>query len=103
MDNKEDLLYKLIGKRLKEQRNRQNITQQDLAQRASLTRTSVTNIEQGIQRAPLHVLYELSHLLGFKSIFEQLPASLTELESEKVHGARSQFSDEILKRILSKQ
>lgn len=103
MESKEVLLYQVIGKRLRKKRKEQGLTQLELAQRAGLTRTSVTNIEQGIQHTSLYTLYELSQLLGFKSIFELLPGSLMELGTDGVHGARGKFPDEVLKRVLSQQ
>ncbi len=71
----EDALYEQIGKRLKTLRlgdkNRQ-LTQEKLADSVSLERTSITNIEAGKQRVPLHVLYELCNALNIE-ISEVLP------------------------------
>jgi transcriptional regulator with XRE-family HTH domain len=53
------LLYKTIGERLRKARLQSGVTQSDLAVKIAHLRTSITNIEGGRQRVPLHVLYEL--------------------------------------------
>lgn len=40
------------------------LTQQDVAQRVGLSRTSITNIERGRQHIPLHFLYLLASAVG---------------------------------------
>lgn len=57
-------LYKLVGSRIREQRTLRGCTQDELAQATGLLRTSITNIEAGRQRPPLHVLYTLCNALG---------------------------------------
>lgn len=52
-------LYRLIGSQLRQRRVDAGLTQAELAERAGLLRTSVTNIEAGRQKAPLHVLYAI--------------------------------------------
>lgn len=59
----EQLLYQRIGARIKQQRVQNNLTQSDLATTASMLRTSITNIETGRQKTPLHVLYKLCLIL----------------------------------------
>ena len=53
-------LYKTVGARLREARRAAKLTQEELASRVSLTRTSVTNIEKGRQKVLLHTLVELA-------------------------------------------
>lgn len=62
MDNKS--FYKEFGKLLKDMRITAELTQSELAERVGLSRTSVTNIEVGRQKIPLHLLYELASSLG---------------------------------------
>jgi Predicted transcriptional regulators len=62
-------LYRELGKRLKEFREyprqgRQKLTQADLATAIGLERTSISNIEKGVQKLPLHVLYRICEVLG---------------------------------------
>lgn len=72
----EKLLYSTIGKRLKLIRSTsagRNLTQDRLAQEVGLERTSITNIEAGNQRIPVHVLFELCKALGV-GLSEVLPS-----------------------------
>src|SRR5258708_1021944 len=67
-----ELIYRAVGSRIREERVKRNITQEDLAASVGLTRASVTNIERGRQRMPVHVLVALAtslhvspaHLVG---------------------------------------
>lgn len=60
----EDSLYKFVGARLKESREkRPQLTQEKLADEIGLKRTSITNIESGQQRVPLHVLFRICEVL----------------------------------------
>src|SRR5580698_6733402 len=54
------LLYELIGRRIREVRDQreEQMSQQQLADILGLTRTSVTNIEQGNQKITLEALYK---------------------------------------------
>lgn len=72
----EKALYAGIGKRLKAIRTAssgRHYTQERLASLVNLERTSISNIEAGNQRVPLHVLYELCNSLGVE-ITEVLPS-----------------------------
>lgn len=59
MDVDETLLYGIIGERLKQRRLEANVTQAQLAEAAGVLRTSITNIEAGRQKPPLHLLYRM--------------------------------------------
>lgn len=65
-------IYIELGKKIREIRRRHGMKQDTLAEGVDLTRTSLANIEAGRQRTPLHVLYEISRVLGV-SIAELLP------------------------------
>jgi transcriptional regulator with XRE-family HTH domain len=67
-----DQLYREFGRLLRQCRKKANLTQEDLADRVGLARTSITNIEQGRQHVSLHVLYELAETVGV-SAHELLP------------------------------
>lgn len=56
--------YEVFGANLRAARKRAGLTQQELADRINLTRTSVTNIERGTQRIALHQLFDLAAALG---------------------------------------
>lgn len=56
-------LYQVLGERLREYRTAKGLTQEQLASKIELTRTSVVNIEQGRQHPPLHLLFQISEAL----------------------------------------
>src|SRR5215218_9411231 len=60
----EVLLYKIVGERLKQRRLEAKVTQARLAEAVGVLRTSVTNIEAGRQKPPLHLLYKMCVELG---------------------------------------
>lgn len=80
MAYKEASIYSQIGQSVRKGRSRLHLTQQELADRLKLTRTSVTNIEAGTQRIPVHLAYEIAHVLNL-SLDELLP-SVQQIERE---------------------
>ena len=60
----EDRLYELVGRKVREKRERLEKTQDELARSIDLTRTSITNIERGRQKVPLHHLLRIASALG---------------------------------------
>ena len=67
-------LYHYIGQRLKDQRGALGLTQQQVARQTGVERTSITNIEAGRQKLPLHLLYHLCDVLEI-DVREVLPAA----------------------------
>lgn len=64
----ESRLYRAVGERLRRLREAKDgphgkLTQAALAREIGLERTSITNIEQGNQKLPLHVLYRICEVL----------------------------------------
>lgn len=59
-----DDLYGEMGRRLRQARLTQGLSQERLAQLLGISRASVVNIEAGRQRAPLHLLWQFSEALG---------------------------------------
>jgi DNA-binding XRE family transcriptional regulator len=74
MQVNETLLYNLIGTTIKQQRRKADMTQEQLADAVGVLRTSITNIEAGRQKLPLHLLYEVCIALGVE-VATILPAS----------------------------
>lgn len=77
-------LYRHVGERLRALREQQRgvrgrLTQGELASQVRLERTSITNIEKGVQKVPLHVLFRISEALGV-AVTELLP-TVTEVQS----------------------
>jgi transcriptional regulator with XRE-family HTH domain len=59
-----DYLYREFGRTLRARRKQAGLSQEDLAQRVGMSRTSITNIEQGRQHVSLGALYELAGAVG---------------------------------------
>jgi transcriptional regulator with XRE-family HTH domain len=94
-------LYKAVGQRIRRIREERQLTQAELASLVSLTRSSITNIEQGRQKLLLHTLYDIATALAVKpsdllpeaistikaEAFEQhLPGDLSNAEQEWMRG-----------------
>lgn len=67
MEINENILYKSIGKQLKNRRIERKLTQDELSQKVGVKRTSITNIEKGIQKLPLHLLYRICAILEIEA------------------------------------
>src|SRR3954453_20573545 len=72
-------LYQEFGQLLREARISADLTQQDVARRVGLTRTSITNIERGTQHISLHQLFLLANAVG-KEPTDLLPSGEVSLE-----------------------
>ena len=66
------LLYADIGNRIRERREELGLTQQALASMVELSRTSITNIEQGRQKLLVNTLFDVAGALEI-SIEDLLP------------------------------
>jgi transcriptional regulator with XRE-family HTH domain len=63
-----DGLYKEFGQLLRASRKDAGLTQSQVAERVGLTRTSITNIERGIQHISLHQLFLLASAVGVSPV-----------------------------------
>ena len=72
--------YALAGAKVRSARLAADISQEVLAQRVGLTRSSVANLEAGRQRIALHLFVSIAHALD-KDVCELLP------EKPKPHGS----------------
>lgn len=61
-----DEIYRGVGRKIRQTRESQHLSQDSLAQQLGISRTSMVNIEAGRQRAPLHVLWQIAELLETK-------------------------------------
>lgn len=68
-----DEIYIQIGEVIRSKREVIGLTQDELAARVGLTRTSITNIEKGRQRTQVHTLYAIAEVLK-TSLCDFLPA-----------------------------
>ena len=53
-------IYRIVGQRIKQERNRLGITQAQLSKEVEVSRTSIANMEAGNQNFALDVLYRLA-------------------------------------------
>ncbi len=60
----DDLVYIRLGKLVRARRERIGLTQEELAARVGLLRTSISNIEHGRQKIQVHTLFALAQALG---------------------------------------
>jgi transcriptional regulator with XRE-family HTH domain len=67
-------VYRLIGESIARRRGQLRISQASLAQAVRLTRTSISNIEQGRQRMLIHTLIEIATALKVEPA-ELLPST----------------------------
>lgn len=96
---KPDPFYIEFGKLVRAYRQRLGLTQDQLGERVGLSRTSITNIEQGRQKVLLHHLFLLAESLEISAevllpnmrmaeterhIDQKLPKHLTDLEKDWV-------------------
>ena len=70
--NKAVDVYNVIGRNMSLFRQKRGLTQAELAEAISLSRTSVTNIENGRQKIMVHTLLEIALVLG-ASVTDLLP------------------------------
>lgn len=75
-------LYFQIGERLKAKRSEMKISQSELAKVVGVLRTSISNIETGRQKAPLHLLYNICAALNVEP--SAILPSLGEIQSSTV-------------------
>lgn len=82
----QDQLYSFIGEQLKNHRETQDRKQQDVADAIGLERTSITNIERGKQKLPIHVLFNICEVLGVSptEVLPRMEAVTEEREMAKV-------------------
>lgn len=65
--------YHEVGKLLRHHRNARELTQEDIATKLEMPRSTYANIERGRQRAPADVVWRVSVLLGV-SVDSLLPS-----------------------------
>jgi transcriptional regulator with XRE-family HTH domain len=74
--------YPAFGQRLAHVRRRAGISQELLAGRVGLSRTSIVNVEKGRQRVPLHMLVDFADVLGVTPDDLLPPRSQSSAQSE---------------------
>ena len=82
--NTHEYVYREIGDNIQRLRDKKRLTQEALAARVGLSRTSIVHIEKGRQKPPLDKLYliaelldvDVFELLAFCQIAESVPSEL---------------------------
>lgn len=67
-EKKIDPVYDHVRKIIFEMRQRQGLTQAELAKAANLSRATIANIERGAQQTPLHTLKRIADALCLRAI-----------------------------------
>lgn len=83
--DKQDKFYLELGRRVRNARLHFNLTQEQLANLLSLSRTSITNIEKGKQKILAHTLVDLVEKLRVP-IDELIPLRIQMSENEKLNN-----------------
>ncbi len=74
MTNATDDIYKVIGERIRKLRKAQDLSQEQLAERAGIDRSHMGFIEQGRRQPTLTTLHKLTKSLGIslEKLFQEL-------------------------------
>jgi transcriptional regulator with XRE-family HTH domain len=91
-----DRLYKQFGQQLRQARSDAKLTQDEVAERVGLKRTSITNIECGRQHIALHQLFLLASAVGTapEALLPDAQAANEELFDAEVATFRAASDDE---------
>jgi transcriptional regulator with XRE-family HTH domain len=97
------MLYTAIGELVRLARKRAELSQEELAQRVKLTRTSISNIERGTQRMLVDTVYAIADALS-TSVYELLPATPPKQAASTDSTGKSELKpeeEEWVERVLS--
>lgn len=89
--------YRQLGESIRKYRKRRKLSQDALAKLVGLTRTSLTNIENGRQHPPLHTLCEIVEQLEveFSELLPRSPAILGTVDVEALAGSQVRGVNEL--------
>jgi len=79
-----------MGRLIRARRKQINVTQEGLAERVNLTRTSITNIEKGRQKIQVHTLFDIAAALDVSAnvLLPVLRGQEPETVKERVKGLK---------------
>jgi DNA-binding XRE family transcriptional regulator len=89
-------VYAEFGRTVRQARVRLGISQNSLAERVGLSRTSITNIEKGKQRLMLHTAVEMASVLSVP-ISELVPLAMERAPGEVERALSRTVEDEVAK------
>lgn len=98
-------IYREFGRIFKTRRKEARLTQDEVASKVGLVRTSITNIEQGRQHVSLHLLIQLADAIGVRPQ-ELLPENMVqplnvELERNLEKMALGEEGKDWIRRVVS--
>jgi transcriptional regulator with XRE-family HTH domain len=94
-------VYEELGLRIRARREQRGLSQAKLAEHVELTRTSISNIENGRQHLPLHGLYRFADVLGCRP--HDLLPDIESVRAQPIEAAlASAAGREDVKRFLEK-
>lgn len=99
-----DDFYQAVGALIRQARERQGLTQTELAEAVGLGRTSLTNIELGRQRFLLHKLWEIARVLkiDITLLLPRLSSSAPEVLSPEEIKAPPDLSQDKLEELIGR-
>lgn len=101
----DERIYLEIGRNIRSRREFLELTQDALAQRVGLTRTSITNIERGKQKIQIHTLFRIaealeSHVASFiPSTSEHFAISVDDRSLSTLHPSEREWVKQILTKV----
>lgn len=100
-----NILYETVGRNIKKLRKSNKISQEELANFISLSRSSISNIEIGNHQPSIYVIYEICLALDCE-VYDLLPSiekykTTKHSIEEKFNEILNSLSDDISKRNLS--
>lgn len=97
-------VYVEFGARVRRIRTGAGLTQEQLAERVSLSRTAITNIEKGKQQVALHQLLDIAAALGVsaQSLLPMSGEAAAQALIEKAAEFVSSTQDQLLISLLGK-
>lgn len=101
MSKRQEILYKIIGERIKQYRELANLTQDALANKSDVSRSSISNFEVNKHQAPIHTLYKVCQALSI-SIIDLLPTE-EQITSRLAKESIDEVYDIILQNSLASQ
>lgn len=89
-------VYRAFGQAIQRHRKRLGLTQDDIARRVGLSRTSITNIEKGRQKVLLHQILEFAACLEVapEALLPAQPSLSKPLDIDRKLGRAKDLVDE---------
>lgn len=100
-----DKLYKTIGENIQRLRSKRDMSQDELAQKVDLVRTSITNIEKGKQKIQIHTLFQIASALGVlvTDLLPTSPAQTPDIDKLLEQQSLHEDSRDAVLRVLGKK